>query len=371
MRNIHIFYHINLESNSAGGVLNFLNGLCKKLVDDYSINYYSMKYDFNKEIDNRINNVFVGNGKINPNVKTIIPHNLKYIISLIKTLLKRDIKLNFDKDDIIIINRIDHMLPLILRKNKKIMIVHGSSEFDDMYYSKYSLKKVFLNISEKLAIKYVDKIVLVSKDAYIYYKNKYKNFSYKFIYIPTFYDSKIFFPNDKIIKNEEIRYIYTGRFEHEKGMNELLEYVNYLDDNDIKYKLTLIGEGSYKDKFKDKKNVNIVGKISQSNIREYLSNSDIFLLFSKFEGTPLSLIESMSVGTPAITSYGGELKNIIQNGFNGFKFKNITNEHKNILEKSYEIKKQRFIFKENCIKYSSKFEIEEVYCEYKNLIEDL
>ena len=85
-------------------------------------------------------------------------------------------------------------------------------------------------------------------------------------------------------------------------MYELLQYVKYLNTNKVNFTLTMIGEGELEHIFEGQENVQIVHNLKQEEVCDYLNRNDIFLFFSYMEGMPLSLIESMAVGTAAITS---------------------------------------------------------------------
>ncbi|MCH5240189.1 MAG: glycosyltransferase [Muribaculaceae bacterium] len=74
-----------------------------------------------------------------------------------------------------------------------------------------------------------------------------------------------------------------------------------------KYELWLAGEGKTKNKYERfvdelglKGRVKFLGNVT--NIPEVLSNSDIIVLSSHYEGMPISLIEAMAAGKPCIAS---------------------------------------------------------------------
>jgi L-malate glycosyltransferase len=55
-----------------------------------------------------------------------------------------------------------------------------------------------------------------------------------------------------------------------------------------------------------------------TNVPALLSHSDIFLLTSESEGFPNAVIESMAARLPVVSTPAGEVKEIIQDGINGF-----------------------------------------------------
>ncbi|MBN1480981.1 glycosyltransferase [candidate division KSB1 bacterium] len=67
------------------------------------------------------------------------------------------------------------------------------------------------------------------------------------------------------------------------------------------------------------KYVNFAG--FQDNIDPYLNSADIFLLASKSEGIPISLLEAMSAGLPVIATRVGGMPEIVQHRVNGLLIK--------------------------------------------------
>lgn len=63
-----------------------------------------------------------------------------------------------------------------------------------------------------------------------------------------------------------------------------------------------------------------------SNIYNELNNSDIFILPSKWEGVPISIIEAMGTGLPIIASNVGGISDMIINGQQGILIDPNTNE---------------------------------------------
>ena len=323
MKKIHVFYHINLGNNSAGGIISFLRGLLKEISETTELHYYCMDYGQESLLDlSSINEIYLKKMNNHPNQKKRIPNNLYYLFYLSLFMLKK----RFNKEDYLIFNRIDHVLPAVYLQKaaKKILIVHGSSQFDKAYFGKSIIKRWFMQFSEKKAFSAFSRIVLVSKDAYTYYIQKYPQYKDKIVFIPTFVDTDIFKVNlnqIKEYKDSQLNYIYIGRFVKEKGMNELKEYFDFLDRKNISYRATLIGEGELENLFSSNPKIEIIHTVPQTKLVEYLQSSAILLMFSHFEGMPLTLIEALASGTPAICSKAGEMKYIVTNNYNGYTFK--------------------------------------------------
>ena len=60
-------------------------------------------------------------------------------------------------------------------------------------------------------------------------------------------------------------------------------------------------------------NIKFVGK--RENINKYLSVSKVFILTSKYEGMPVSVLEAKALGLPAVVSDFPDSKSVVKNGF--------------------------------------------------------
>lgn len=97
---------------------------------------------------------------------------------------------------------------------------------------------------------------------------------------------------------------HVGFFNYQKNQEFFIELMKELDN---KYKLLLIGNGDLYDQFNEKVKENklehrifTIGTVS--NVPDYLSAMDIFLLPSRFEGQPFVIIEALAAGLPCIIS---------------------------------------------------------------------
>ena len=89
----------------------------------------------------------------------------------------------------------------------------------------------------------------------------------------------------------------------------------------LKIRSIIIGRGSLKSDLLKKYNSNLIQWVDKVNHRElpqYLNNSKIYILPSFYEGHPKTLIEALSCGCAVIGANSPGIKNIIENGVNGF-----------------------------------------------------
>lgn len=130
---------------------------------------------------------------------------------------------------------------------------------------------------------------------------------------------------DKYYNTKKI--IHVGRFSEEKNHSGLLEVFKDLLKSNPKAKLYLIGDGHLFGQIKNlvrnlKLNDNVVFLGKKDYVYSHLHDSDVFVLPSKYEGMPMSLLEAMATGLPVVCSPVGGIPDMIDDGVNGFLPKN-------------------------------------------------
>jgi glycosyltransferase involved in cell wall biosynthesis len=129
------------------------------------------------------------------------------------------------------------------------------------------------------------------------------------------------------ISNEKVVFVYLGRINKEKGIFELLESFNKVAENFKEAYLLIVGKD-------ESKCLEIISKFSEIKLNEnffyygftkkpelVLQAGDVFVLPSYREGFGLSVIESASLGLPAICSDIYGLNDAIVDKVTGIKCK--------------------------------------------------
>lgn len=132
-----------------------------------------------------------------------------------------------------------------------------------------------------------------------------------------------FNPNDKII-------LFVGSLKELKAPDVLFEAFLQLDESFIKsnnLRLVFVGDGNLREELKNKVSstsfqqyVTFTGKIPYSEIPQYYRIADIYVIPSKFEGTPKSLLEAMFNKLPVIGSNVNGINNILTHNENALLF---------------------------------------------------
>jgi len=111
-------------------------------------------------------------------------------------------------------------------------------------------------------------------------------------------------------------YIASGRLTYQKGFDRLLYWFSELECN--KSTLTILGDGELKDKLKiNAELLNISERVKFAgfcnNPWRWYAGADVFLLSSRWEGMPNSVLEALACGTPVIaTEESGGIKEIAE-----------------------------------------------------------
>lgn len=116
-------------------------------------------------------------------------------------------------------------------------------------------------------------------------------------------------------------YIYVGRINQVKGIRTLCKAAAQLP-----YKLIIVGDGELKQELQTQyaKDSNIVwrGQLQWNDIRPLLERARFMVLPSEWlENNPLTVIESLSLGTPVLGAAIGGIPELIVEGQNGTEFR--------------------------------------------------
>ncbi len=124
--------------------------------------------------------------------------------------------------------------------------------------------------------------------------------------------------NTKQIKESEEKsdLLFIGRLEEQKGVDILLKALKILKEEKITPKTFIIGYGSQEEMLKDyckKANLTNVKFLSKrEDALSFLKASKIFVLPSRWEGLPITILESASLKKPIITTEVGGIKEVLK-----------------------------------------------------------
>lgn len=130
-------------------------------------------------------------------------------------------------------------------------------------------------------------------------------------------------PKEHYSAGENFHILHIGRFNEQKNHEMLLRAFQKLTLNHPNLRLDLLGDGELRQKMESlAEDLGIQEKVSflgsQSNVYPYLHDADLFLLPSRYEGMPMTLIEAMGTGLPIVATAVGGVPDMLQNGVDGF-----------------------------------------------------
>ncbi|MEE4566234.1 glycosyltransferase family 4 protein [Paenibacillus polymyxa] len=123
-------------------------------------------------------------------------------------------------------------------------------------------------------------------------------------------------PNDRYL-------LFVGRISAEKGVRNLLQAWSQLEDRGG-LRLVIIGEGPEKAELAaahQQEDIRFLGKQDGDTVLDCMSRAMYVMVPSIwYEGFPMTIVESYSVGTPVLCSRIGALEEVVEDGVTGFHF---------------------------------------------------
>ncbi len=199
------------------------------------------------------------------------------------------------------------------------------------FYKKVFLQKV-LNSSSKIIVSTKDYIDLVSKK-YAISKNK----IYK---VPCGIDLKKF-KSLSGKSHDPIRLLFVGRLSIQKNVPLLIRSYKKITEKNLRnIELHIVGDGEEKSKIinlikaeKLENNVILHGALRGKRLYKIYSNSDIFILTSRYESFGRVLIEAMASGLPIVASNILAVRNVVENNKTGLLVKPTPEDFAKAIEK--------------------------------------
>lgn len=191
----------------------------------------------------------------------------------------------------------------------------GKSSIEDLF-NQYIFKNILLKSN----------LVIGGTNQIIEYARKYSSPYNKFRIIPNGVDLNRYRKNlgmkkqyrEKFkISQTKIVVLYVGRFDESKGAANFARAAEILLRNhDNKFEVIMVGQGKLECEIRSItqgiKGIRILGWQSAENIHEIYIASDIYVLPSKFEALPLTVLEAMAADLHIIYSNVGGVNEILQ-----------------------------------------------------------
>lgn len=180
-------------------------------------------------------------------------------------------------------------------------------------------KSILFNIASNR----FSKIIWVSRSAYDNYYFKKKVYNKSTVLYNVINTKEIIEKVSKDETNYNYDLVFLGRLTYQKNPQRLIEIAREIVKRHPQFKMAIIGTGDLSEQLKNmineyrlRNNVIMLGYMN--NPYKALSQTKMLILTSRFEGTPMVVLESMTLGTPVISTFTDGVIDIIKNGKNGF-----------------------------------------------------
>lgn len=195
-------------------------------------------------------------------------------------------------------------IPKLFRR-RVVVTIHGL-DWQRAKWGGFASK--YIKFGEKMAAKFADEIIVLSKGVQQYFKDTYNR---ETNFIPNGVN-KVENREPEIIKekyglDKENYILFLARIVPEKGLDYLIDAYKKIDTN---IKLVIAGGASHtndyynsiQEKVKDDSRIIMTGFVQGQELEELYSNCYLYVLPSDIEGMPISLLEAMSYGRNCLIS---------------------------------------------------------------------
>jgi glycosyltransferase involved in cell wall biosynthesis len=116
--------------------------------------------------------------------------------------------------------------------------------------------------------------------------------------------------------------LFVGRLSYEKGVDVLLRAYAHSFFGHDDTRLLILGDGPDRTTYEQlAHDLRINDQVEflgfQRDVQSFYRSADLYVLASRSEGLPLSLLEAMSAGLPLVATRVGGVPDVIQDGFSG------------------------------------------------------
>lgn len=216
------------------------------------------------------------------------------------------------------------MLVSLLRRGKLIQFIHNDSggllgrESDSVWRHIPFAYRVIERAVSRLA----DRMVLFNASD----SKRLRRQRSDLIVSRTWFDTEVFASSEKAPKSTEkdVRLCWVGRLDQQKDPLLALEVVRALKSLDRRPTMTMVGDGVLRDRLRDDLRsldltgeVELAGALSRPQVARVMAAADVFLMTSRYEGSPVVLLEAGASGLPVVATQESDPDNALRSGING------------------------------------------------------
>ena len=356
-------------ATSGGGSEKILANITRNLSKDYEIDILQvMKYKNHIEnFGDNVNLLYPVLDKIN---KKRIPYLISRIFFEIAPMLMKKMRVKKKYDYEIAFN---YLYPAYLmdKKVKSIAYNHGSIENLLDEKEKKNREKY------RKSLKYVNKIVAISKKTRESIEEVYPEYKDKIVTIYNGYDFLTMREKAKEnINFEEDSLLFIGRLEEAKGVKRLANIYLSLIKRGLDKKIYFIGEGELENWLKNfikkhclSEKMFILGY--KKNPYPYIKKASFVTLTSEAEGFPTVFVEGLALGVGFVSTKVGGSRELSNEGKCGFVSESDKKIENYLFSELLLPREKRKIQKEVCLDFVKKYSIEEQIKKIKELLKEI
>jgi len=252
------------------------------------------------------------------------------------------------------------LVGLLNKKYRKIGHIHVN---DKTKMGKTSIKSIVL----KYISKRYEHLFWVSKSCLEDYKYKSKLEHKSSVLYNIIDTSRLLALAEEDKENYDYDIVYLGRLTYQKNPIRLINIAEKLKGKFSNFKMAIIGTGDMLDDVKleiEKANLqdNVFCLGFMRNAYKLLRQSQLMIMTSRFEGTPMVALESLALGVPIVTTKTDGMVDLIQHNENGFLYDS-DEQAINYIFKILNDENLRKEMNKNCVNFSNKYNNVE---DYKN-----
>lgn len=120
--------------------------------------------------------------------------------------------------------------------------------------------------------------------------------------------------------NEECRVVlFAGRLERQKNPRLALEAFHLAAERDANLRMVVVGDGAEREaleawvaRYSERERIRFAGALPPDQVAQWMQCADLFLMTSRFEGMPITLLEALACGCTVVSTAVGEVGAIVQ-----------------------------------------------------------
>ncbi len=324
---ISIVYYNDLFEAHVGGIMSYIRGLLRYCDSSFRFVYWqrSAGHPRTDDFPNTVVRDFtkVPRRKIGSELVRVI-----CVLYRWRARIERG-------SDCLLFHTADTVLPWVFRRTTMplVLVCHVARQHELRFLG--PAERVFYQLADRLAMRRADRTIFVSEEMLQYFSRRFPRYAHKFVYVQTFAEDHTV-PRET---REEARkalelpdspvVAYVGRFNKQKRVPEVVESFSHLLQSHPNALLCLAGSGEEEQRVRDKiaelgidRSVRLMGVLDRREVGLLFRAADVSVLLTNFEGTPISLFESLACGCPVVVSDVADHRKFVKNGKNGFLAKN-------------------------------------------------